>query len=189
MRNARPPRDTAETTTALFQGRGNEGLRRQDRSRHRRELRHRQAIAVAIRHLLADGRSGAIVNVSSVHQIIPKPKFLSYSVSKRGTKNLTRTLALEYAGRNIRVNGIGPGATVTPINRASVDDPVKREMVVEHIPMRRAGESDEMAAATAFLPSDGDAVPREVLDPSSHLGGRLGTSAVAHQNSTVRFGD
>ncbi|HMF03778.1 MAG TPA: glucose 1-dehydrogenase [Acidimicrobiia bacterium] len=108
----------------------------------------------AIRHLLADGRPGAIVNVSSVHQIIPKPKFLSYSVSKGGIQNLTRTLALEYAGRNIRVNGIGPGATVTPINRAWVDDPVKREMVVKHIPMRRAGESDEMAAATAFLLSD-----------------------------------
>ena len=108
----------------------------------------------AIRQLLAGGRAGAIVNVSSVHQLIPKPKFLSYSVSKGGMQNLTRTLALEYAGRNIRVNGIGPGATVTPINRAWVDDPVKREMVEKHIPMRRAGDSEEMAAATAFLLSD-----------------------------------
>jgi glucose 1-dehydrogenase len=108
----------------------------------------------AIRHLLAEGRAGAIVNVSSVHQLIPKPKFLGYSVSKGGMQNLTRTLALEYAGRNIRVNGIGPGATVTPINRAWVDDPMKREMVEKHIPMRRAGDSEEMAAATAFLLSD-----------------------------------
>jgi glucose 1-dehydrogenase len=108
----------------------------------------------AIRRLLAEDRSGAIVNVSSVHQIIPKPMFLSYSVSKGGMQNLTRTLALEYAGRNIRVNGIGPGATITPINRAWVDDPVKREMVEKHIPMRRAGQSEEMAAATAFLLSD-----------------------------------
>jgi glucose 1-dehydrogenase len=69
-------------------------------------------------------------------------------------QNLTRTLALEYASRNIRVNGIGPGATVTPINRAWIDDPVKREQVEKHIPMRRAGESQEMAAATAFLLSD-----------------------------------
>jgi glucose 1-dehydrogenase len=108
----------------------------------------------AIRLLLAEGRPGAIVNVSSVHQIIPKPMFLGYSVSKGGMQNLTRTLALEYAGRNIRVNGIGPGATITPINRAWIDDPVKREMVEKHIPMRRAGESAEMAAATAFLLSD-----------------------------------
>jgi glucose 1-dehydrogenase len=107
-----------------------------------------------IRGLLVEQRPGAIVNVSSVHQVIPKPKFLSYSVSKGGMQNLTRTLALEYASRNIRVNGIGPGATVTPINRAWIDDPVKREQVEKHIPMRRAGESEEMAAATAFLLSD-----------------------------------
>jgi glucose 1-dehydrogenase len=102
----------------------------------------------------APRRRGAIVNVSSVHQLIPKPRFLGYSVSKGGMQNLTRSLALEYAARGIRVNGIGPGATVTPINRAWVDDPVKRSMVESHIPMRRAGESWEMAAAAAFLCSD-----------------------------------
>jgi glucose 1-dehydrogenase len=95
-----------------------------------------------------------IVNVSSVHQVIPKPRFLGYSVSKGGMQNLTRSLALEYAGRGIRVNGIGPGATVTPINRSWIDDPVKRRMVESHIPMRRAGDSAEMAAAAAFLCSD-----------------------------------
>jgi glucose 1-dehydrogenase len=108
----------------------------------------------AIRALLAADKAGAIVNVSSVHQLIPKPKFLGYSVSKGGMQNLTRTLALEYAPRNIRVNAIGPGATVTPINRAWVDDPEKRAMVTSHIPMGRAGEAEEMAAATAFLLSD-----------------------------------
>jgi len=108
----------------------------------------------AVRTFLADGVPGSIVNVSSVHQLIPKPRFLGYSVSKGGMQNLTRSLALEYAARGIRVNGIGPGATVTPINRAWIDDPVKREMVESHIPMRRAGESWEMAAAAAFLFSD-----------------------------------
>ena len=107
-----------------------------------------------IRHLLAEGRPGAIVNVSSVHQEIPKPKFLGYSVSKGGMQNLTRTLALEYASRGIRVNAVAPGATVTPINRAWIDDPVKREQVESHIPMRRAGTAEEMAAAAAFLFSD-----------------------------------
>jgi glucose 1-dehydrogenase len=108
----------------------------------------------AVRGLLDGGRGGAIVNVSSVHQLIPKPRFLGYSVSKGGMQNLTRTLALEYASRGIRVNGIGPGATVTPINRSWIDDPVKRAMVESHIPMRRAGGSEEMAAVTAFLCSD-----------------------------------
>jgi glucose 1-dehydrogenase len=108
----------------------------------------------AIKHFLAEEKPGSIVNVSSVHQIIPKPDYLGYSVSKGGMQNLTRTLALEYAERGIRVNGIGPGATVTPINRAWIDDPVKREQVESHIPMRRAGTADEMAGVTCFLASD-----------------------------------
>jgi glucose 1-dehydrogenase len=108
----------------------------------------------AIRHFLAEGKPGVIINVSSVHQLIPKPDYLGYSVSKGGMQNLTRTLALEYAARGIRVNGIGPGATVTPINRAWIDDPVKREQVESHIPMRRAGTADEMGAVACFLASD-----------------------------------
>ncbi len=108
----------------------------------------------AIRHFLVEEKAGAIVNISSVHQLIPKPGYLGYSTSKGGMMNLTRTLALEYASRDIRVNGVGPGATVTPINRAWIDDPVKRAQVEEHIPMQRAGEADEMAGVTCFLASD-----------------------------------
>ena len=108
----------------------------------------------AIRHFLAEDKPGSIVNISSVHQLIPKPGYIGYSASKGAMQNLTRTLALEYAGRGIRVNGVGPGATVTPINRAWIDDPEKRRQVEEHIPMQRAGDADEMAGVTAFLASD-----------------------------------
>jgi glucose 1-dehydrogenase len=107
-----------------------------------------------IQHFLAEKKPGIIVNVSSVHQQIPKPCFIGYSVSKGGMGNLTRTLALEYAGDDIRVNAIGPGATITPINRAWIDDPEKKAEVEAHIPMRRAGTAEEMAAVTAFLCSD-----------------------------------
>lgn len=108
----------------------------------------------AIKHFLATNRQGVIINVSSVHQIIPKPKYVGYSASKGAMQNLTRTLALEYAGYGIRVNAVGPGATVTPINRAWIDDPMKREMVTSHIPLGRAGTAEEMAAAVAFLCSN-----------------------------------
>src|SRR4051812_46243802 len=108
----------------------------------------------AIGHFLGEGKGGSIVNVSSVHQLIPKPNYLGYSTSKGGMQNLTRTLALEYAARGIRVNGIGPGATVTPINRGWIDDPVKRAAVEQHIPMRRAGDAGEMAGVVCFLTSD-----------------------------------
>jgi glucose 1-dehydrogenase len=108
----------------------------------------------AVKRFLATGTHGVIINVSSVHQLIPKPNYLAYSTSKGGMENLTQTLALEYAGQGIRVNAIAPGATVTPINRAWIDDPVKRAMVESHIPMGRAGTADEMAGVTCFLASE-----------------------------------
>jgi glucose 1-dehydrogenase len=108
----------------------------------------------AIGRFLAEDKPGSIVNISSVHQLVPKPSYLGYSVSKGGMQNLTRTLALEFASKGIRVNGVGPGATVTPINRAWIDDPEKRKQVEEHIPMQRAGDADEMAGVTCFLASD-----------------------------------
>jgi len=108
---------------------------------------------LALGHFLNNG-GGAVVNVSSVHEAIPKPMYLGYSVSKGGMHNLTRTLALEYARKNIRINAVGPGATVTPMNKAWIDDPEKRKAVESHIPMGRAGTSEEMAAAVAFLASD-----------------------------------
>ena len=108
----------------------------------------------AVKRFLATGTHGVIINISSVHQLIPKPNYLAYSTSKGGMESLTQTLALEYAGQGIRVNAIAPGATVTPINRAWIDDPVKRAMVESHIPMGRAGTADEMAGVTCFLASD-----------------------------------
>jgi glucose 1-dehydrogenase len=108
----------------------------------------------AIKRFLADEKPGVVINISSVHEIIPRPSYLSYSISKGGMGNLTRTLALEYARRGIRVNGVGPGATITPINRAWAGDPVKMEIVSSHIPLGRAGTADEMAGVCAFLASD-----------------------------------
>ncbi|MDX2097881.1 MAG: SDR family oxidoreductase [Leptolyngbyaceae cyanobacterium bins.59] len=107
-----------------------------------------------IKHLLNQNRPGVIINISSVHEIIPRPMYISYSISKGGMGNLTRTLALEYANRGIRVNAVAPGATVTPINESWTDDPQQRSIVESHIPMGRTGTSEEMAAAVAFLVSD-----------------------------------
>lgn len=108
----------------------------------------------AIRHFRSRDGGGVIINDSSVHQVIPKPEFLGYSASKGGLGNLTRTLALEYAAEGIRVNAVAPGAIVTPMNRAWTEDPAERKAVEQHIPMRRAGRPEEMAAVFAFLASD-----------------------------------
>ncbi|HEY4161997.1 MAG TPA: glucose 1-dehydrogenase [Dongiaceae bacterium] len=108
----------------------------------------------AIRHFLSRPGGGVVLNCSSVHQLIPKPGYVAYSISKGGMGNLTRTLALEYADRGIRVNGVGPGATRTDINSRWVDDPKARKAVESHIPMGRSAASEEIASVFAFLASD-----------------------------------
>lgn len=106
----------------------------------------------ALKQFLVQG-AGVIVNNSSCHEIIPKPEFVAYAISKAGMGSLTRSLALEYAGRGIRVNAVAPGATVTPLNVSWTDDSEKRRTVEAHIPLGRAAEPAEIAAAFAFLAS------------------------------------
>ena len=107
----------------------------------------------ALQHFLTRPGGGIILNDSSVHQIIPKPGFLSYSISKAGLGNLTTTLALEYADRGVRVNAVGPGAILTPINPWRNDKKAQAE-VERHIPLGRAGNPEEIASVFAFLASD-----------------------------------
>jgi glucose 1-dehydrogenase len=107
----------------------------------------------AVSHFLTRPGGGIILNNSSVHQLIPKPEFISYSLAKGAIDNLTRTLALEYADKNIRVNTVAPGAVITPINPWRKNPKAKRE-VESHIPMGRAGKSQEIAGVFAFLASD-----------------------------------
>ena len=93
-----------------------------------------------------------IINTSSVHEIVPKPGFLAYSISKGGLGILTRTLALEFADHDIGVNAVGPGATITDLNSAWTRDPEKRAMVEGHIPMGRAATPERLRRCLRFLP-------------------------------------
>jgi glucose 1-dehydrogenase len=108
----------------------------------------------ALAHFVKRGGGGNIINCSSVHQIIPKPGYLAYSISKGAMANLTRTLALEFGGLGIRVNAVGPGAIDTPINAAWTGDQAKRAAVEAHIPLGRVGTAEEIAGVFAFLASD-----------------------------------
>lgn len=107
----------------------------------------------ALKIFLEKKIKGKIINNSSVHQLIPKPGYLSYSMSKGAIGNLTRTLALEYAEFGIRVNAVAPGAIATPINPWAKDED-KRRAVASHIPMKAVGTSEEIAKAFLFLASD-----------------------------------
>jgi glucose 1-dehydrogenase len=107
-----------------------------------------------IRRLEGTGKHGVIINITSVHQEIPRAGAAGYDVAKGGLRNLTTTLALELAEKNININNIAPGMVLTPFNQQAIDDPRVREKQVQSIPMKRAAEPEEIAKAAVFLASD-----------------------------------
>jgi glucose 1-dehydrogenase len=108
----------------------------------------------AINYMIEHQIKGSIINMSSVHEVVPWPHFVHYASSKGGMKMLTQTLALEYAPYGIRVNNIGPGAINTPINEEKFSDPKTKKDVLSMIPMKEIGEPAQIASIAAFLASD-----------------------------------
>lgn len=115
------------------------------------------------RHMLERG-SGAIVNVSSQLAISPPGGRAAYVASKQGVIGLTRTLAVEWAPRGVRVNAVAPGITRTPMIEAIERDPEASAAFAARIPLGRFAEPDEIAGPILFLASPAAAyVVGEVL--------------------------
>jgi len=107
-----------------------------------------------LRQLLAQG-GGVIVNVASVAGLGGAPTLAGYSASKHGVMGLTRTAAIEYAKRGIRVNAVCPSYTNTDmVQRMLERNPGLREALVNASPMKRMGEPEEIGLAVAWLCSD-----------------------------------
>ncbi|MBV1706789.1 MAG: SDR family oxidoreductase [Hyphomicrobiales bacterium] len=106
-----------------------------------------------LQHFHSHPGGGTIINTSSVHEIIPKPGYLAYSLAKGGLGNLTRTLALESAASGVRVNAVAPGAVLTDMNASWAQDPQAKARVEAHIPLGRAATPEEIAGIFAFLAS------------------------------------
>ncbi len=98
--------------------------------------------------------SGSIINISSASAGPPLSKAFAYSVAKAGIKNLTMNLAREWAKYNIRVNAIRPGFFPTDWNRKNFITPDREKAILNHTPMGRYGESDELIGSTIWLASD-----------------------------------
>lgn len=107
----------------------------------------------AIGYFLRAGKKGNIINVSSVHEVIPRPRYVHYAASKGGVKLLTQTLALEYGAKGIRINAIGPGGIDTPINADNHPDKAQRKKEEEMIPLGYIGAPEEIANVAAWLAS------------------------------------
>jgi glucose 1-dehydrogenase len=99
-------------------------------------------------------KGGCIINISSVHQEIPKPFYVAYAAAKAGIKMMTKTMALELARYNIRVNAVAPGAIETDMNQELKEDQVELKRVLKRIPLKRIGTSEEVANIVEFLASD-----------------------------------
>lgn len=107
----------------------------------------------AIVPLLKAQQSGAIINVASTNGLVGERNFAHYNAAKGGVVLLTKTLALELGPHNIRINCVCPGYIVTESTQAMDTDEVAAAFAHNHIPLRRIGMPEEVAAVIAFLAS------------------------------------
>jgi NAD(P)-dependent dehydrogenase (short-subunit alcohol dehydrogenase family) len=111
------------------------------------------AMKYEIPTMLAAG-GGAIVNTASVAGLVGERGIGAYAASKHGVVGLTRTAALDYIDKGIRINAICPGATRTPLLAAWFQDPKVEQFILSRHPIGRIGEPEEIARAALFLASD-----------------------------------
>lgn len=110
------------------------------------------------KHMVARGKGGAIVNMSSTSVRMTMPGISPYATSKGGVKTLTNAMALSLAPHGIRVNAVGPGTILTDLSRDGLfSDQEARRKVLTRIPMRRLGEGRDVAGPVLFLASDDSA--------------------------------
>jgi NAD(P)-dependent dehydrogenase (short-subunit alcohol dehydrogenase family) len=119
-----------------------------------------RGVWAAMKHEVAVMRrqetGGAIVNCSSISGLIGNPRLAAYDATKFGIIGLTKSVALDYAARHIRVNVVCPGTFDTPMVRKMVDaGDLSIDDILESLPMRRIATPDEMAPVVLFLCSPG----------------------------------
>ncbi|MBV9455613.1 MAG: SDR family oxidoreductase [Rubrobacter sp.] len=106
----------------------------------------------AARRMVDAGNGGRIINITSVHEHIPRIGASAYGASKAGLGLLTKVMAMELAPYGIRVNAIAPGEIATPMTGAEDTDPHTMERL--NLPLGRPGHAREIATWVAFLASN-----------------------------------
>ena len=113
-----------------------------------------QAAARLMTDQAAPRPGGTILNVCSLTSEVGVPGATAYTTSKSGMVGMTRALAAEWAGRGIRVNGIGPGYFRTALTQAFYQDPAWEQALLDKIPQGRFGRMEDLGGAAVFLCSD-----------------------------------
>jgi NAD(P)-dependent dehydrogenase (short-subunit alcohol dehydrogenase family) len=103
---------------------------------------------------MVDRQRGCIINVSSASASPPLSRAFCYSTSKASILNLTQNLAREFASSNVRVNAIRPGFFPTEWNIKNFIDDERKTKILDHTPMKRFGEPNELSTAILYLASD-----------------------------------
>jgi gluconate 5-dehydrogenase len=98
-------------------------------------------------------KRGKIVNIGSLASELARPTVGPYTAAKGGIKNLTRSMAVEWAASGIQANAIGPGYMLTDMNEALVNNPDFNGWLMSRIPSKRWGRPDELVGAAVFLAS------------------------------------
>ncbi len=105
------------------------------------------------RHMVAR-QKGCIVNIASMLASVTLPERAAYAASKGGLVQMTRTLAVEWAPYNVRVNAICPGPFLTDLNKVILNDPEKVKFFMDRMPMQRFGRPEELHGAVILLASE-----------------------------------
>jgi len=116
-------------------------------------LTAKHVIARMLEQPLVDGARGAVVTIASIEGVEGTAGGSAYSASKGGVVILTKNMAIDYAGRGIRVNTVCPGFIDTPMTKAIFGEGMeraRREIIAEH-KLGRFGQPEEIASAAAFL--------------------------------------
>jgi len=107
-----------------------------------------------IKHMLENGIEGKIINISSIAGSVGYGSAPAYCASKGAMTNLTRELAIDYAGEGINVNAISPGVIKTEMTSDFLTDPDMKAYMEQNTPYKRLGEPEDIAYAAVFLASD-----------------------------------
>ena len=97
---------------------------------------------------------GSIINIASLSTFVALYEVAAYCASKATVASLTKSLAIEWGQRGVRVNAIAPGVFRTPLNEKLLDETERGREFLERTPMRRFGKFAELAGAAIFLASD-----------------------------------